>query len=375
MVQKIYHSLQAFEENTQGRGNISEPCHWILVEDGAVLDQGTGQAPEIPGAESSDGSQLYLVPGFTDIHNHGGGGIAFDDAQQLEKALEVHGQAGTGQLIASLVTNPLEDLAETVGQLAHYISSQEAGSTQPRLAGIHLEGPYLSPLHKGAHNPNFLLAPVPEQAAELIEAADGHLKQITIAPETDRDLETIRYFVDRGVRVAVGHTDAGYEQAKAAFDAGASILTHTFNAMRPLLHRAPGPIAAALDSEHVTLELIVDGVHVHPPVVRSLFAMAPGRVALITDAMAAAGCADGHYMLGSLEVNVENAIARLKEGGAIAGSTLTLGRAVRQALSYGLEMRTALEAATLVPQRALGLGTPDKLLILDGQGEIIENLC
>ncbi|MBM7052073.1 MULTISPECIES: N-acetylglucosamine-6-phosphate deacetylase [unclassified Rothia (in: high G+C Gram-positive bacteria)] len=342
---------------------------WVHLRDGSEVARGEGDVPQIADVATLDGSDLTLAPRFTDIHNHGGGGISFEDAPAIGAALDVHVAAGTGQLVASLVTNPVQDIAVTVGALREVIERQKSHERQ--LVGIHLEGPYLSPAHKGAHNPHFLVSPTPAQAAQLIEAGGGYLKQITIAPETDSDLAAIRYFVEHGVAVAVGHTDADYALAKAAFEAGASILTHTFNAMRPLLHREPGPVAAALDSEHVTLELICDGVHVHAPTMRALWAMAPGRVALVTDAMAAAGCQDGHYMLGSLDVDVVDSVARLSEGGAIAGSTLTLARAVETAVSVGISLPEAIEAAATVPARALGFDQPAGGNLLDRQGKLV----
>ena len=166
----------------------------------------------------------------------------------------------------------------------------------------------------------------------LLEASGGMLRQITIAPEHHGASEAIARFVDAGVAVAVGHTGADFETTLAAFGAGASILTHAFNGMRGIHHRAPGPVVAAMHADHVTLEIINDGVHVHPDVVRLAFAGAHGRVALVTDAMAAAGAADGSYLLGSLRVVVEGGVARLLEGGSIAGSTLTQDAALRRAV-------------------------------------------
>lgn len=354
-------------------GDTPSTDHWVLCQGHRLLERGSGTPPRDFTGPTQHLAGAYLTPRFTDIHNHGGGGTAFEEAPLIDSALETHRQAGTGQLIASLVTNPLPQLTHTLSQLAHKIQDQP--QDQRTLVGIHLEGPYLSPAHKGAHNPDFLTSPTPTQAEELIASAEGHLKQITIAPETDRDLEAIATFVERGVAVAIGHTDADYALAKEAFDAGASLLTHTFNAMRPLLHREPGPIAAALDSPQVTLELICDGVHVHAPTMRTLWQAAPGRIALITDAMAAAGCADGHYMLGSLDVDVKNSVARLREGGAIAGSTLTLARAVETAVASGIPLAEAVAASTTIPARALGLDQPGGLNILSGQGKLLATLA
>lgn len=364
MSEKLYTGLTSLIPNDSAGAK-----HWIITRENQVVKRGYGTANLPSTAETIPMTGHFISQRFTDIHNHGGGGVAFEDAPTIGPALAVHRLAGTGQLVASLVTNPIKELTQTIINLHRIIKSQAAH--EQTLVGIHLEGPYLSPLHKGAHNPNFLTTPTPQQAEELIDAAGGYLKQITIAPETDADLAAIEQFVSQGVAVAVGHTDADYKMAKAAFDAGASILTHTFNAMRPLLHREPGPIAAALDSPHVTLELICDGVHVHAPTIRAVWAMAPHRIALITDAMSAAGCTDGHYMLGSLDVDVVDSVARLSEGGAIAGSTLTLARAIETAVACGIPLPSAVDAATTIPAQALGLEAPSGLNLLDAQGKLI----
>jgi len=223
--------------------------------------------------------------------------------------------------------------------------------------GAHLEGPFLSPDNKGAHNAAYLVDPSPTAVEALLEAGAGVLRQVTIAPELPGAVDAVRRFVSAGVTVAVGHTVCSYDQARAAFDAGATLLTHACNAMPGLHHRAPGPIAAALEDDRVTLELILDGVHVHPAVARVLLRGAPGRVALITDAMAAAGSPDGSYTLGSLAVEVADGVARVAGTDTIAGSTLTQDAALRLAVSAsGATLPEAVAAVTSVPAAALGLG-------------------
>ncbi|WP_421084390.1 N-acetylglucosamine-6-phosphate deacetylase [Rothia nasimurium] len=354
---------------------------WILVETTGASTVGTGDswkslAPEVTarGGQVRDGSGTFLAPAFTDIHCHGGGGQAFEDAPQVTGALTTHGQAGTGQLVASIVSNPLADMGQSMSQLLPFLHRQHPGQATP--VGFHAEGPFISPAYKGAHAPSALRTPSPDQLEALWEASEGKLLQITLAPETDPGLATLRRCVELGIKVAVGHTDATYEQAKAAFDEGASLLTHTFNAMRPLHHRQPGPVAAAADSPHVTLEVICDGVHVHGPMVRTAFALAPGRIALVTDAMAAAGCADGPYQLGSLAVEVKDSVAHLAGTDTIAGSTLTLARAVEQAVAFGISLPEALAAATSVPATALGLEKTPKgrYLLLGADGRLLDVL-
>jgi N-acetylglucosamine-6-phosphate deacetylase len=223
--------------------------------------------------------------------------------------------------------------------------------------GVHLEGPFLSPHNKGAHNESFLIDPAPDAVDALLAAGDGVIRQVTIAPELPHALDAIRRFVDAGVVVGVGHTVGSYDQARAAFDAGATLLTHAFNAMPGIHHRAPGPIAAAVADARVTLELILDGVHVHPSVARMLLHTAPGRVALITDAMAAAGSPEGDYTLGSLAVTVSGGVAHVAGTDTIAGSTLTQDAALRLAVSEtGLSLPEAVASLTSVPAAALGYG-------------------
>ncbi|TDK26557.1 N-acetylglucosamine-6-phosphate deacetylase [Arthrobacter crusticola] len=347
----VLHSARRFT------GTTLVPDAWLRVESGVVTDVGTGDSwrgltvgagTEGAGPEAGvlDAAGAYVAPGFVDLHCHGGGGASFEDGD-ISPALRVHRAAGTTSLLASLVTNPLPVLEASLRSLG--------AVRDPMLRGFHLEGPFLATSHCGAHRPDYLVAPTVEAVDRLVEAGGGSLVQVTMAPELDPDLAALRRFVHHGVRVAVGHTAADYETALRAFDAGASLLTHTFNAMEPLHHRKPGPIAAALDSPHVTLELIADGLHVHDPMVRLAFASAPGRVALITDAMAAAGAGDGQYTIGSLDVTVADGEARLAGNGSIAGSTLTLDAAVRRAVAAGVGAAEAVAAATLVPARALGL--------------------
>ncbi|QTG81661.1 N-acetylglucosamine-6-phosphate deacetylase [Arthrobacter crystallopoietes] len=327
---------------------------WVLLEGGRISAAGTGSwsatgaGQEVAGIREVDAAGAYLVPGFVDMHCHGGGGGSFDDGDTSRGPL-THLAYGTTSLLGSLVTNPLDRLEATLRRL---VADAPGDGT---LKGFHLEGPFLAASHCGAHNPSFLAPPTVEAVDRLVEAGGGLLRQVTIAPELDPCFAVIRRLVDHKVAVAVGHTDADYDTARAAFDAGASILTHAFNAMNGLHHRAPGPVAAAFDSPHVTLEVIPDGHHAHDSMLRMAFHAAPGRVALITDAMAAAGCGDGTYHLGSLPVEVNDGVARLPHGGPIAGSTLTMDAALRRAVAAGIPLPEAVAAATSVPARATGL--------------------
>ncbi|MCX4915481.1 N-acetylglucosamine-6-phosphate deacetylase [Streptomyces sp. NPDC060011] len=323
------------------------------VPEGRVIVDGArigGSAPA--DADVVDLSGHWLVPGFVDIHNHGGGGASFTSGtvEDVLKGIHTHRLHGTTTVVASTVTGDMDGLAQRAGLLSEL-------AEQGDLAGIHFEGPFISPCRKGAHSEELLRDPDPADVRKLIDAARGHAKMVTLATELPGGLDSVRLLAEHGVIAAIGHTDATYEQTQAAIDAGATVATHLFNAMPPLGHRAPGPIAALLEDERVTVELINDGTHLHPASLELAFHHAgAGRVALITDAMDAAGFGDGRYMLGPLEVEVADGVARLVEGGSIAGSTLTLDRAFQRAVTVDrLPVDDVVEAISANPARLLGL--------------------
>jgi N-acetylglucosamine-6-phosphate deacetylase len=330
------------------RGEV--PDSWVLFDGDTIAATGSGAGT--PDAdETVDLGGATVVPGFVDLHGHGGGGHAYDDGgAELDAALAAHRAHGTTRALISLVANPLAELRERLKDIAALTSSD------PLVLGSHLEGPYLATARRGAHNADYLRTPDTADIEGLLTAAAGTLRQLTLAPELAGALDAIPQLVDAGVVVAVGHTEATSEQTRAAFDAGARMLTHAFNAMPGIHHRAPGPVVAALEDERVTLELILDGEHVHADVARLLLEQAPGRVALVTDAMAAAGADDGDYRLGSLNVSVRNGLAHLSGTSTIAGSTLTQDAALRRALDIGIPAPAAVAALTAVPARAIGLG-------------------
>ncbi|WP_233550072.1 N-acetylglucosamine-6-phosphate deacetylase [Clavibacter lycopersici] len=330
---------------------------WVLLDGDRLAAVGSGR--EAPPAERTvDLGDATLVPGFVDMHVHGGAGGSHDDgADGIRAAVALHRRHGTTRSVLSLVANPVPDLVRSLGAI------RAAMAADPTIVGAHLEGPFLSPHAAGAHAHEHLVDPTPARIDALLAAGDGVLRQVTIAPELDGALDAIRRLVAAGVVAAVGHTTCSGDVARAAFDAGATVLTHAFNAMPGIHHREPGPIMAAVADARVTLELILDGVHVDPAVAALLFREAPGRVALVTDAMAAAGSADGRYRLGSLDVDVGDGIARLASTGTIAGSTLTQDEALRIAVrEVGLALPDAVAALTSTPARALGLG--DRLGLL-----------
>jgi len=307
---------------------------------------GNGTNAEL--APAGDGR--ITVPGLVDLHGHGGGGASAEgDEAAIRRVLSAHRAHGTTRQLLSLVANPIPELAASLARL-RAVAAEEA-----QLVGAHLEGPFLAPARRGAHDPTHLLPPAPEHVAALLAAGAGVLRMVTIAPELPGALEAIRAFIDAGVIVAVGHTEADTATVHAAFDAGARVLTHAFNAMPPIAGREPGPLGAALADGRVTIEVIADGVHVHPDNLRWLFEAAPGRVAAVTDAMAAAGAADGLYRLGGLDVAVSDGRAVIAGTERLAGSTLTLDRAIAVLVAAGVPLQAAVDAATVVPARVLGI--------------------
>lgn len=332
---------------------------WVRWEKGRICATGIGESwrgfaepyDAIVDGALEAGAGATLTAGFIDLHGHGGAGESYDDGPAaIRAARALHRSHGTTRAVISLVTAPLEVMERRAAMVA------DLTETDADILGSHLEGPFLDPGHHGAHDQTLLRAPEHTSVQRLLEAGRGTVRQLTLAPEVSGALATIRLVVAAGAAAAVGHTGADFAQTRAAFDAGATILTHAFNAMPGLHHRDPGPVAAAAADPRVTLEIIADGVHLHPEVVRIAFAAAPGRIALVTDAMAAAGHADGRYELGSLGVTVVDGVARLAVGGAIAGSTLTQDAALRRAVAAGVPLAEAVRALTSTPARAIGRG-------------------
>ncbi|MFF3454419.1 N-acetylglucosamine-6-phosphate deacetylase [Streptomyces sp. NPDC002730] len=323
-----------------------------IVENGRLVVAGTKIAGAAPAdAPARDLSGHWVVPGFVDIHNHGGGGASFTSgsAEDVLKGVRTHREHGTTTLVASTVTGEMDFLAQRAGFLSELVE-------QGDLAGIHFEGPFISPCRKGAHSEALLRDPDPAEVRKLIDAARGTAKMVTLATELPGGIDSVRLLAEHGVIAAIGHTDATYEQTVEAIDAGATVATHLFNAMPALGHRAPGPIAALLEDERITVELINDGTHLHPAALELAFHRAGAdRVAFITDAMDAAGFGDGRYQLGPLAVDVKNGVARLVEGGSIAGSTLTLDTAFKRAATIDkLPVQDIVRAISANPAKLLG---------------------
>jgi N-acetylglucosamine-6-phosphate deacetylase len=310
---------------------------------------GGGRGGGDVGRADVDLGPCWVVPGFVDIHVHGGGGHSFQDgADEAAAAAGFHRAHGTTTLLASLVSAPIDDLVADVVSLSPLVADGT-------LAGVHLEGPFLSASHCGAHDPTYLQAPEAEALDRLLGARPGGIRMMTLAPELPGGVAAIGRLVSAGVTAAIGHTNASYEETAAAISAGATVATHLFNGMPPMHHRAPGPVLACLEAPTVAVELIVDGVHLHDAVVREVQQRVGDRTVLITDAISAAGVGDGTYRLGGRVVEVRGGEPRLAASGALAGSVLTLDQGLRNAVRLGVPWLAALDAVTVAPARAVGL--------------------
>jgi N-acetylglucosamine-6-phosphate deacetylase len=320
---------------------------WVLVAGPRIVDVGVGPAPagERPRVDLRG---RWVLPGFVDLHMHGGGGHDVTTSPQaMAAAVAFHRTHGTTRTLVSLVTAPLDDLERQLGWVA------DLTTAEPAVVGAHLEGPFLSHARCGAQNPDHLRLPDRTEFKRLVRAARGTLRSVTIAPELPGALDVIGDAVAAGAVAAIGHTDATYAEAHDAIAAGATLATHLFNGMRPIHHREPGPAGAALGAD-LACEVINDGIHVHPAIT-SLVNRTPGRLVLVTDAIDAAGMGDGEVALGGQVVRVRDGQARLVRSGSLAGSTLTMDAAVRRAVvECGLSVADASAAASGSPARLVG---------------------
>lgn len=354
-----------------------------ITVDGAHIE-GVGQKTDAPG-KVVDASQAIVIPGFIDVHTHGGGGFELHttDADQIRAYARWAPSTGVTAFLAGVVGMPG---ALPLGQLRAAVEATEQPGEGAETLGIHLEGPYINVKRRGAHQPAWLRQPSPAETEQVLEVTRGHLRLITIAPELPGAHEMIKRLLEAGVVVSIGHTDATYEQAEEAIALGATHATHCFNAMRPLLHRAPGPIAAIAKAPQVQGELIADGVHVHPEVMRLLVKMlGPQRIVTITDALAAAGLADGaQFEFAGQMAEVICGAAHLADG-TLTGSVLTM----EQALGNMLEMThvslpEAVGTLTLNPARAVHVearkgrlqpGYDADLLVFDSSLHLQATIC
>ncbi len=331
----------------------------ILMRDGVVEAIGARRDMSLPaGAQEVSATGQTAIPGFIDVHIHGAGG--HDVMEGTEEAMSVVAKTlarhGTTSFVATTVTASPEDITRSVEGIARYITRQlSTGASQAEVLGIHYEGPFLNKVRRGVHPAEWIQLPSAELLQRFLRAAAGNARILTIAPELLGALPCVKAAREAGLVVAMGHTDATYEQARAAIAQGVRHAVHVYNAMRPFSHRDSGVIGAVLTSSEVTGELIADGVHVEEAAMRMLLqAKGAAGVILISDGLSATGMPDGKYMLGKFEVTVAGGVCRNAEG-KLAGSTLTLDRALRNVVALGIPLADAVRMLTLNPATLLGI--------------------
>jgi len=325
-------------------GRLSQKV-WLEVKDGLIasINLGIHENADL----AIDG---VLIPGFIDVHCHGGGGHYFSatSPDSITAAINAHKKTGTTSLIASLVSESIDDLKAQIQRLIPFYNRGE-------IVGIHLEGPYLSHARCGAHEPSLLIDPTVEQLKELIAIGEGSIKMVTIAPELKGAQDSIKYLASVGVIAAIGHTEGNFQDASKATDNGASIVTHFLNAMNKE-NTAGSIVNFVLGDPRLTVEIILDGHHLSFEKARELFASLGPRIIMVSDAMAAAGNGDGSYTIGALPVEVKDGVARLKSNEKLAGSTLTISQAFTNLINQcGLSLEQAVHATATQPAKAFGL--------------------
>ena len=355
----------------------------IVIEDGRILAAGSRDQLEVPPtARHIDFKDHILAPGFVDIHIHGGAGhdvmeTSTSALDAIEKSMAKH---GVTSYLATTVTAPQDRILMALDHLGHAIADHRRQSAGARLAGIHLEGPFISHIKRGVHPPENLADPSPPVFERFFQASGGTIRMMTIAPELPGAIETIQLAKRLGVHSSLGHSNATYKEAELGIAAGASHATHTFNAMRPLDHREPGILGAVLSDDRLSADIIADGIHTDPSMVK-LFLRAKGqeRAILITDAISATGMGDGKYRLGEFQVEVKG--DRCEYQGKLAGSVLTLDCAVRNVMKFAqLSLQQAVRLVTMNPARLLGdahrsgtiaPGMSADIVVLTPRGEVV----
>lgn len=350
----------------------------ILVEGSRIVALGHRDHVTVPeGAVDYVAAGMTVVPGFVDIHIHGAGGhdVMEGNARALDRVTSTVARYGTTSIVATTVTAPTDDTCKSLEGIARYIRMHENPEENSRfgadILGIHLEGPFISKAQRGVHPPDAIAKPSVEAFTKFAEAADGLVRMITLAPEVAGGLELVSHASGAGVVVSMGHTDATYEQAMKGVQAGARHATHTFNAMRPFNHRDPGVIAAVMTDPEVTAEIIADLVHVAAPAIQVLLGTKGfDTVLAISDGIAATGMPDGTYRLGTMTVTVRDGVCRNSEG-KLAGSTLTLDRALRNLVSLGVPLADAVRMATILPARRLGIAGKKGIIAVGSDADLV----
>ncbi|HEX5421927.1 MAG TPA: N-acetylglucosamine-6-phosphate deacetylase [Candidatus Acidoferrales bacterium] len=349
----------------------------IVVEDGRVAAIGHRDEVTVPaGAVDYVATGMTVVPGFVDIHIHGAGGhdVMEGNARALDKITSTVARYGTTSIVATTVTAPVDATCKSIEGIARYVRKREQGpAAQPsaEILGIHFEGPFISKAQRGVHPPESLAKPSSKLLDEFLEAADGLGRIITMAPELPGGLELVEHAKAAGLVVSMGHTDADYDQAREAIRAGARHATHMYNAMRPFTHRDPGVIAAVMTEPDVTAEIISDLIHVAAPAIQILLGVKGfDTIIAVTDGIAAVGMPDGYYRLGTFEVTVKDGVCRNAEG-KLAGSTLTLDRALRNLVSLGVPFADAVRMMTILPARRLGLAGKKGIIAVGSDADLV----
>lgn len=366
------------------------PLPIVVIDDGRILQVTSREYSEMPaGVRVADYPGAVLAPGFIDLHIHGGAGhdlmhATAEELEAIERSLVLH---GVTSYFPTTVTAPLDETFVALERLASAIESVPArprgGDLRAQPLGIHLEGPFIAPSKRGVHPPEHLQQPSLEIFERLWQAARGQISMMTVAPELPKAEYLIADAARRGVCVCFGHSDATTAEVERALSANPCHVTHTFNAMRPLHHREPGILGAALADDRLTADIIADGIHVHPAVVKAfLRAKGTERAVLITDATSATGMGDGRYRLGGLEVDVHG--GRCEYQGQLAGSVLSMDQAVRNVVAFAKwKLQGAVRLATINPARVTGIAgrkgilardADADLLVLTPRGEVVETI-
>ncbi|MFD0712225.1 N-acetylglucosamine-6-phosphate deacetylase [Paenibacillus sp. GCM10027626] len=352
----------------------------VMIEDGRIVEivlEDERTACSTPGSVKIDGQGALLIPGMIDVHIHGANGFDMMDGtvRSIEEVSLACMQSGCTSFLATSVSSTIEQLIDMVENVKK-VSGSEPGA---KIAGIHMEGPYLHPKRKGMQNELFLRHPDMEEMEKILQRAGNLMKMVTLAPELPGAAEMISSLVGKGIIVAIAHSDATYEEAKEAFALGASHITHCFNGMRPIHHRDPGLVVAAFEEEKVSLQAIVDGIHLHPAIVRLMYRVKGSeRMVLITDALQAMGLGDGAYVFGGHQLEVVDGVARLQDG-TLASSTVTMNQALKNTVQLGIPLHEAVAMATRSPADLLGLshkgrierGADADLVLLDDQYNVV----
>lgn len=365
----LLHAARAFTPT------VEIPDAGILIRDGVIEAIGPRSSMTLPaGGHEIPATDKTAAPGFLDVHIHGAGGHDVMEATEtaLRAVSATIGAHGTTSFLATTVTAAPEAICKSSEGIAHFIGVQHQVSTPgAEILGIHFEGPFISPIRRGVHPAEWIRLPSAELLARFVSAAGGHAQLLTIAPELLGAMPCIDAARKAGMLVGIGHTDATYEQARAAVARGAHHAIHTYNAMRPFSHRDPGVIGAVLTSRDISAELIADGVHVDETAMRLLLqAKGAGGVILISDGISATGMPDGKYMLGGFEITVSGGVCRNAEG-KLAGSTLTLDRALRNIVDLGASLSEALRMLTLNPATLLGIEHKKGILHANADADIV----